>query len=67
MPAMTNPTLRKLSESEIQGQLYGEYHTESRPRNGRAATTTVDEPSWTGQEILARELQRLAKEMGHGR
>ncbi len=75
-PSSTDLALRRLSESEIQDRLYGEYHGRRRrqtvvdtvtlaevaPTNVSPAPT-VAEPRWTGEEILRGELSRLTQEL----
>lgn len=73
--SVSEPALRRLSENEIQEQLYGEYLGPHRrpaappaprlvaPTKTSAPAPVSTEPAWTGQEILARELQRLSQEL----
>lgn len=69
-PSSSNDlALRPLSESEIQEQLYGEYHAGFR-RRVRASAPAVSptpvprrESPWTGEEILRSELKRLTREL----
>ena len=66
MPSPQPPQFRRLSESEIQDRLYGEYHTGRRRRPVYEIPPVLPpapEPSWTGQEILTHELQRLSEEL----
>lgn len=75
MPASPQPPhFRRLSESEIQDRLYGEYHGGRRRRPSvdlpsspvplpQAPAPVPPEPTWTGQEILSHELQRLSQEL----
>ncbi len=75
MPASPQPPhFRRLSESEIQDRLYGEYHSGRRrrpaddlpPRPALLPPTPAsvpEEQTWTGQEILTHELQRLSQEL----
>ena len=72
-----DPTLRRLSETEIQERLYGEYRgprlkpstppppprPAATPTKTSAPAPVSTEPAWTGQEILSRELQRLSQEL----
>lgn len=68
------PHLRRLSESEIQDRLYGEYRTGRRRRPAESETVPIApvesytrgvsppaEPAWTGQEILSSELRRISQ------
>lgn len=82
-PSAPPPKFRRLSESEIHDQLYGEYHRDGRRRQRTqepdpdtyqapipllpppipSTSTAASEPVWTGQEILAKELERLSTEL----
>ena len=67
-PSSMDLALRRLSESEIQDRLYGEYHGRRRRQTIVDTVTLAEvappvERSWTGEEILKHELVRLTQEL----